>query len=310
MKCVIAEKIHEKGVDVLKNYMDVELAYDKGRDYLKEVLPDYDVLLVRSDTPVDKELIDIGVNLKVIGMAGIGLNGIDVEYAKLKNIAVFNVPDGSFNSVAEITIAFMLNCFRGIIPAIKDTKSGQWHKTGFTGHLLRGKTVGILSLGRIGRRVAQLCQVFGMKVIAFDPYIHPEIAEVMNVELLPLEKVLSKSDVISIHTPLKKETYHMIGKEQLELMKDGSFILNLGRGGIVHEDALYDAIVSGKIKAAAFDVMEEEPPKHHKLFDLDNFIITPHIGAGTEEAQEYISTSLANQVINYFNLNNKTADES
>lgn len=307
MKCLITERMHEKGIEILKNYMEVELAYDKNREYIKEVLPDFDVLLVRSDTAVDKELIDIGVNLKVAGMAGIGLNGIDVEYAKSKNIAVFNVPDGSFNSVAEITIAFMLNCFREIYPAMKDAKNGKWTKTGFVGHLLRGKTVGILSLGRIGRRVAQLCQVFGMNVIAYDPYVHPDIADILRVELLPLEKVLSNADVISIHTPLTKDTYHMISKEQLESMKDGSFILNLGRGGIVDEDALYDALVSGKIKAAAFDVMEEEPPRHQKLFELDNFIITPHIGAGTEEAQEYISTSLANQVINYLDLNKKIA---
>lgn len=306
MKCLITEKIDDKGINLLKeNGFEVNLAYEKNREEIKKMIVDYDVLLVRAETQVDKELIDLGRNLKVIGMAGIGLNHIDVKYAESKGIKVLNVPDGSITSVAELTMALILATVRKLYNAVYYTKSGKWDKTGFTGNLLDGKTIGIISLGKIGFRVAELCQAFNMKVIAYDPYLEPKIAEKINVELLTLEEVLRQSDLISIHTPLTKETYHMIGEKEIELMKDGSFLFNLGRGGIVDERALYRALVSGKLKAAAVDVMENEPPStedDYKLLQLDNFIATCHIGAGTVEAQSYISYSLAKQVIEFLGV--------
>ncbi|WP_129600332.1 D-2-hydroxyacid dehydrogenase [Anaerophilus nitritogenes] len=304
MKCLITEKVNEKGIELLRKHFTVDLAYDKNLDEIKNMVGEYDVLLVRAETPVDKEMIDLGKNLKIVGMAGIGLNHIDVEYAKSKDIKVINVPNGSITSVAELAMTLILGSCRKLYNAVHATKNGKWDKTGFTGNLLDGKTVGILSLGKIGFRVAELCQAFNMNVVAYDPYLNPEVAKKINVELLPLEDVFKKADIISIHTPLTKETHHMVSEKELNLMKDGSFLFNLGRGGIVDEKALYKALTSGKLKAAAADVMENEPPKEEDqaLLKLDNFMATCHIGAGTEEAQEFISVSLADQIFEYFNL--------
>lgn len=305
MKCLVTELYNQAGIDVFeKNGVEVTLAYGKSMDELKEMVKDYEILVVRAATPVQKDFIDAGTKLKAIGMAGIGLNHIDVEYAKSNDIAVFNVPDGSTTAVSELAIGTMLNVLRRIGNANSFVKSGGWDKTGFTGNEIRNKTVGILSLGRIGFRVAEICKAFGAKeIITYDPYLKQEVADKIEARILPLDEVLKQADIISIHTPLTPETKHMIGKEQFEMMKDGAYLFNLGRGGIVDEDALYDALVSKKLAGAGFDVMEEEPPtKDNKLFSLDNFSITCHIGAGTQEAQVYIAESLANQILNHLNL--------
>lgn len=304
MKCIITEKINDKGINILKEHMEVVTAYDKSREEILEMLGDFDVLLIRAETQVDQEMIDAGKKLKVIGMNGIGLNHVDVNYAKSKDISVLNVPDGSITAVSELTMTLILSTLRKLYPTVSATKAGHWDKTSFQGNELKGKTVGILALGQIGFKVAELCQAFGMKVIAYDPYQKQEIADKIGVPLLSLEEVLKEADILSIHSPLTKETKHMIGKEQIDMMKDGSFIFNLGRGGIVVEEDLYDALVSGKIKAAAGDVLENEPPTEAdmKLIQLDNFMVTCHIGAGTVEAQEYISESLAKQTLAALNI--------
>lgn len=302
MKCLVTELFNQAGIDNFeKNGVEVTLAYGKSLDELKEMVKDYEILVVRAGTPVDKSFIDAGTKLKAIGMAGIGLNHIDVEYAKSKGIGIFNVPDGSTTAVSELAIGMMLNVLRKISLANNSVKSGKWDKTAFTGNEIKGKTIGILALGKIGYRVAEICLAFGAKeIITYDPYLKQEVADKLNARILPLDEVLKQADIISIHSPLTPETRHMLGKEKLALMKEGAFLFNLGRGGIVDEDALYDALVSKKIAGAGFDVMEEEPPaKDHKLFSLDNFSITCHIGAGTHEAQVYISESLSNQILAY-----------
>ncbi len=304
MKCLVTELFNQSGIDVFeKNGVEVTLAYGKSIPEITDMVKDYEILVVRAETPVQKAMIDAGVKLKAIGMAGIGLNHIDVEYAKSKGIAVFNVPDGSTTAVSELAIGTMLNVLRKIGNANNFVKAGNWNKTGFTGNEIKNKTVGILSLGRIGFRVAEICLAFGAKeIVTYDPYLKQEVADKIGARILPLDEVLKVADIVSIHTPLTPETKHMIGKEQLSLMKDGSFLFNLGRGGIVDEEALYDALTSGKLAGAGFDVMEIEPPaKDNKLFKLDNFSITCHIGAGTKEAQIYIADSLANQIMNYIN---------
>ena len=304
MKCLVTELFNQSGIDVFeKNGVEVTLAYGKSIPEITDMVKDYEILVVRAETPVQKPMIDAGVKLKAIGMAGIGLNHIDVEYAKSKGIAVFNVPDGSTTAVSELAIGTMLNVLRKIGNANNFVKAGNWNKTGFTGNEIKNKTVGILSLGRIGFRVAEICLAFGAKeIVTYDPYLNQEVADKIGARILPLDEVLKVADIVSIHTPLTPETKHMIGKEQLSLMKDGSFLFNLGRGGIVDEEALYDALTSGKLAGAGFDVMEIEPPaKDNKLFKLDNFSITCHIGAGTKEAQIYIADSLANQIMNYIN---------
>lgn len=299
MKCLITEKFHECGIELLKKNGTVDTRYNICREELLECIREYDVLIVRSDTPVDKKVIDCGKRLMVIGMAGIGLNHIDTEYARGKGIVVFNVPDGSNDSVAEHTIALMLCISRKLYNAIDAVKENHWNKTGYIGNQLKGKTIGLIAIGKIGSRVANLCQAFGMKVMAYDPFIDPDLAAKMNIELVSLEELLMNSDIISMHAPLTPQTYHMIGKKQLDMMKDGAYILNLGRGGLIDEEALYDALKKGKLKGAAVDVMEKEPPGQSKLLELDNFIATPHIGAGTVEAQQYIAQSLASKVIDY-----------
>ena len=304
MKCLVTELFNQSGIDVFeKNGVEVTLAYGKSIPEITDMVKDYEILVVRAETPVQKPMIDAGVKLKAIGMAGIGLNHIDVEYAKSKGIAVFNVPDGSTTAVSELAIGTMLNVLRKIGNANNFVKAGNWNKTGFTGNEIKNKTVGILSLGRIGFRVAEICLAFGAKeIVTYDPYLKQEVADKIGARILPLDEVLKVADIVSIHTPLTPETKHMIGKEQLSLMKDGSFLFNLGRGGIVDEEALYHALTSGKLAGAGFDVMEIEPPaKDNKLFKLDNFSITCHIGAGTKEAQIYIADSLANQIMNYIN---------
>lgn len=298
MKVLVTEKIHKSGLEELKKYHEVEYYEGIDREKLLNDIKNFDALVVRADTPVDKEVIDKGVNLKCIAMAGIGLNHIDVEHAKSLGIEVYNVPDGSIQSVAELAIGLMLMTLRDLNRCAVDVKKGMWDKPGYPGNTIQGKTIGILALGRIGFRVAELCQAFGADVVAYDPYLSQEIADKIGVPLLELDDVMSRADIISIHSPLTDETYHMIDDEKMKLMKPGSYILNLGRGGIVDEDALYENLKSGHIRRAAFDVLEHEPPRPEdmKLLDLDEFILTCHIGAGAEEAQEFISLKVAEQV--------------
>lgn len=299
MKCIITEEFDAIGINMLNELGEVNLSYGITREALLEVIKDYDVLIVRSDTPVDKELIDKGVNLKIIGMAGIGLNHIDTKYAKDKNIQVFNVLDGSNDSVAEMTIGMMINIARKINKASNDTKNKIWNKTGYLGSQLKDKTLGLIAMGKIGSKVAALAQSFGMRVIAYDPYLDIEIAKKINVELKPLSKILEESDFISIHAPLTKDTYKMIGEKEMNVLKKGSYIINLGRGGIIDEEALYNALKNGRLAGAALDVLEVEPNYNSRLFALDNVIITPHIGAGTIEAQQNIAKALGSKIINY-----------
>jgi len=303
MKIIITEKIHDAGIKLLKKYADVDCRFDIFHQELLECLEDYDAMIVRAATKVDKEVIDRGKNLKAIGMAGIGLNHIDVNYAKEKGIGVFNVPDGSNDSVAELTMALILNIVRKVNTAAFSTKyKNEWDKHAYVGRQLKDKVLGIIALGKIGSKVAKFCQAFGMKVISFDPFLDKAKAEELNVELVEMDELLARADIISIHAPLTKQTYHLIGEEQIKKMKKGSYIINLGRGGIVDEESLYKALEQGHLAGAAVDVMEQEPPGKSKLFELDNFIATPHIGAGTVEAQQYIATSVAEKIVHHLEL--------
>lgn len=304
MKVIITEKINDAGIEILKKYGQVDCRFGISKEDLKKCLADYDVMIVRVAYPIDKEVIDCGKNLKAICMNGIGLNHIDCDYAKEKGIAVFNVADASNDAVAELAMALMLNIARKVTPAANSTRQeGTWNKHAFTGVQLKDKVLGILALGKIGSRVAKYAQAFGMTVIAFDPYLDKSKAAEMNVELVDtVEKLLARANIISVHSPLTKETYHMIGKDQIALMPKGSFILNLGRGGVVDEEALYGALKSGQLAGAAVDVMEQEPPGKNKLFELDNFMATPHIGAATIEAQEAISRKLAEKILAHLNI--------
>lgn len=303
MKCLVTELFNDAGIKALEaKGVEVTLAYGKSQEELKAMLPDYDALIVRAATPVKKDMIDAGKKLKSIGMAGIGLNHIDVEYAKSKGIKVLNVPDGSTEAVAELALAVALSVMRKVVAADKAVRANKWDKTGFTGNEIRGKVVGIIALGKIGYRVAELYKAFGATIVTYDPYLKQEIADKIGAKILPLDEVFKQADIVSVHSPLTPETKHMIGKKQLDLMKKGSFVFNLGRGGVVDEDALYDALVSGQLAGAGADVMEVEPPVGSKLLGLDNFVVTCHIGAGSHEAQIYIGESLAKQTLEVLGL--------
>lgn len=299
MKVLVTEKLADPGLEMLREKFDVKYYEGIDRDDLLEILPDFDAIVVRSDTPLDKEAIDAGKNLKAIAMAGIGLNHIDVDYAKSKDIDVYNVPDGSTQSVAELTVGLMLMTLRDLNRCAVDVKGGLWDKPGYPGNTINGKTVGILALGKIGQRVARLVQAFGAEVVAYDPYLPKEVAEEFDVELLELDEVFERSDIISIHSPLTEETYHMVDDRLMNLMKPGSYIFNLGRGGIVDEEDLLKNLKSGQIQRAAFDVLEHEPPRKEdqELLLNDKFFLTCHIGASAVEAQDDISVSVANQII-------------
>ena len=293
MKVLISDPIAQDAIDILKGEgLDVDYRPDISHEELLEVIKDYHGIIVRSRTKVREDVIERAEKLKVIGRAGVGLDNIDLVAAEKRGIVVVNTPGATSISVAELTIGLMLSLFRFIPQAYVSTREGRWEKKKFKGRELFGKTLGLIGVGRIGREVAKRCRSFGMKILAYDPYL-----EKSDVALLvSLDELLEKSDVISIHTPLTPETKGMVNGEFFEKMKDGAVLINCARGGIVNEDDLYEALKSGKLSGAAMDVYEVEPPGKHKLFTLENFIGTPHIGAQAEEGQLRAGQEVAKKV--------------
>ena len=244
------------------------------------------------------DLIENPGKLKIVGRAGVGLDNVDIEAASKKGIIVMNAPTGNTFAATELTMGILLAAARKIPLANSSLKSGQWDRKKFMGFQLYDKTLGIIGLGRIGGNVAIRAKSFGMKVIAYDPYIKKSKAEAIGVKLQDtLEEVLRESDVLTVHTPLTNETHNMITAREIGTMKDGVIIINCARGGILNENDLYEALKSGKVFAAGIDVFEEEPAKGNKLFDLENVFVTPHIGANTFEGQEGVAILIAEQVV-------------
>ncbi|ADG13187.1 D-3-phosphoglycerate dehydrogenase [Methanocaldococcus infernus ME] len=297
MKILITDPIHEEAIKILKELGDVVVATDLSREELLKEIEDTDILVVRSGTKVDRELIERGKRLKIIGRAGVGVDNIDVEAATERGIIVVNAPDASSISVAELTIGLMLAAARNIVQANNSVKRGEWNRKKFKGIELYGKTLGVVGLGRIGQQVVKRAKAFGMNIIAYDPYVSKEFAESLGVKLVDdLNKLCELSDVITLHVPLTPKTKNMIGEEQIKRMKEGAIIVNCARGGLIDEKALYEALKNKKIRAAALDVFEEEPPKNNPLLELENLICTPHLGASTEEAQRAAGTIVAEQI--------------
>jgi D-3-phosphoglycerate dehydrogenase len=263
---------------------------------LMTAAPNYDGLVVRSRTKVRQPLIDAAPNLKVIVRGGVGLDTIDAAYARSKGISVMNTPLASSASVAEMAIGYMLMLARSMFTATASMKAGKWEKKKFEGDEIGGKTLGVVGTGNIGRATAKRAAALGMKVIAYDPYV----TDIEDAELVSLDELLAQADYITFHLPKTAETANMIGAEAFGKMKDGVRIINCARGGIVDEDALYDAIVSGKVAGAALDVFAEEPCQGHKLFTLDQVIGSPHIGAATREAQGRIGVEVADKMIEFY----------
>jgi D-3-phosphoglycerate dehydrogenase len=268
---------------------------------LHKAVRDSEGLVVRSETKVSAELMDVAEKLRVIGRAGVGVDNIDVEAATARGIVVMNAPDGNTITTAEHTIALLVALARNVPQANSSVKAAQWDRKRFVGAELRGKTLGIIGLGRIGRAVAARAAALGMKIVAHDPFIGAEQALDFEVETTGLEEVFSRADFLTIHTPLTTETRGLINAAAFAKMKQGARVINCARGGLVDEGALYNAISSGKIAGAALDVFEQEPPPaNHPLLQLEEVIVTPHLGASTTEAQEAVALTVAEQMRDYF----------
>ncbi len=297
MKILVSDALHEAGIELLRKVADVEIATGLGEEQLIEKIRSTDALLVRSKTKVTKRVIENAKNLKVIGRAGVGVDNIDLEAATKRGIVVVNAPEASSITVAEHTLGLMLAMARKIPFADASLKSGKWEKKKFLGIELRGKTLGVIGLGRIGTQVVAKARAFGMEVLAYDPYISEKLAYDLGVKISDFEELIKNSDFITLHAPLTEQTRGMIGKKEIEKMKNGAFLINCARGGIVDEKALYEGLKSGKVAGAALDVFEKEPPLESPLLELENIVVTPHLGASTEEAQRYASTIACEEVI-------------
>ncbi|MFH1459624.1 MAG: phosphoglycerate dehydrogenase, partial [Candidatus Omnitrophota bacterium] len=263
---------------------------------LKKIIGDYDALIIRSGTKATADIIGACKNLKVIGRAGVGVDNVDVEAATKKGIVVMNTPGGNTISTAEHTVSMLLALNRNIPQANASMKSGNWDKKKFTARELKGKSLGIIGLGRIGIEVAKRAQSFGMQIIAHDPFLSTTKAQQLEIKLVELDDLFGNIDFLTVHTPLTEDTKHMIGKKEFTKMKKGVRVLNCARGGIIDEAALYEAIQNGTVAGAALDVFETEPPKGNPLMGLDCVIATPHLGASTEEAQVNVAVEIAEQV--------------
>ncbi|MEI6863340.1 MAG: phosphoglycerate dehydrogenase, partial [Candidatus Omnitrophota bacterium] len=297
-KVLISDSLSKEAVDILQKEKEfkVDVNTKLTPEELKKVIKDYDALLVRSATKVTADIINAADKLKIIGRAGVGLDNVDVEAASKKGIIVVNTPGGNTISTAEHTFSMMMALSRTIPQADLSMKKGEWERKKFMGVELYGKTLGIVGLGRIGTEVAKRAIAFGMTVIAYDPYLSAEKAKDLGIENVDLKTLFQKSDYITVHTPLTDETKHMISAKEFAVMKKGVRMINCARGGIIDEEALVKAIEEGKVAGAAFDVYENEPPKGSKLIGLDKVVLTPHLGASTEEAQTNVAVEVANTV--------------
>ena len=290
IKILVSDKIFDEGIKLLeeKGYQ-VTRAWDMPKAELPKIIADYDVLIVRSATKVKGELLDNAKKLRVIGRAGEGLDNVDYEKAKTLGIALVNTPHVSYMSVAELTIGYMLALARNIVQGTTSLREGKWEKEELMGHEVNGKTLGVIGCGYIGKTVERLAIALGMKVLPVEECVYDRF--------VPLGEMLPQADFITIHVPLTPHTRHMISTKEFNLMKNGVMLIDCSRGGVVDQEALFQALVSGKVAGAALDVFEEEPPKNNKLFTLNNVIATPHMGAQTHEAQFKASIQIAKAVI-------------
>ena len=298
-KVLVSDPISDAGIEKLRAIPGVEVDVKLGLkpDELKAIIGDYAALAVRSETKVTAEILAAADKLQIIGRAGVGVDNIDVTAATKKGVVVVNSPEGNTLAAAELAVALLLALARKIPQADASLRAGKWERKKFVGTEIYGKTVGVIGLGKIGRSVALRMKAFETTVIAYDPFATAESARRMGVELVSLDEIYRRSDFITIHVPLNSDTRGMIGAAQLQSMKDGVRIINCARGGIVDESALAEAIRSGKVGGAAFDVFGKEPPEpDNPLLSLAENVITPHLGASTEEAQVNVAIDISEQI--------------
>lgn len=298
-KILVSDPIAKAGVELLQKEGHEVVVQKMTPEELVAAIPSYDAIIVRSATKVTADVIKAGTNLKIIGRAGVGLDNVDKKAADEKSIKVVNTPAATSISVAELAIGHMLAASRWIGFGTSTMKEGKWEKKVMEGVELYGKTLGLIGIGKIGIETAKRAIAFGMKVIAYDPYVtdpgHPDI------KLVSKDELVANSDFISLHIPLTPETKGILGAPEFEKAKKGLVVVNCARGGVVDEEALYDALKSGKVFAAGIDVFEKEPPDNtHKLATFPNVALTPHIGAATEEGQLRAGVQLAEKIAEFF----------
>ncbi|WP_128894471.1 phosphoglycerate dehydrogenase [Longirhabdus pacifica] len=299
-KVLVSDPISDIGIQQLHDATDVQVDKKTGlaEEELLSIIHEYDALLVRSQTKVTKRIMEQATRLKAIGRAGVGVDNIDLDAATERGIIVVNAPDGNTVSTCEHAFAMMISLARNIPQAYAKTITGEWDRKSFVGAELRGKTLGIIGMGRIGSEVAKRARVFSMQIIAYDPFLSEERAEKLGVTLGSVEEVITAADFITVHTPLTKETHHIIGKDQFMQMKKGVRIINCARGGIIDEQALVEALDMDIVAGAAFDVFEQEPPApDHPFLSHPKVVVTPHLGASTVEAQENVAIDVAEEVL-------------
>ena len=314
MKCLIIDKVYAGIAEELSKYMEVKTAENlpSTKDQLLAEIGDVDVLIMRVDPKIDQEIIDAAKNLKVIGVCSVGLNHIDMDYAKSKGIQIFNAPGLNANAVAELTISKMLDISRGTFTANYDVKvKHEWNKYKFEGRELRGKTLGVMGFGRIGKRVGELGRAFGMTIVAYDPFLKPEDFEKEHATGMSVDEMLKVADFVSIHVPLTPDTKDLFNAKSIAEMKDDAVVLNMSRGGIVNEKDMYEALKAGKIGGYAADVMENELAGggltegagfDSPLFECENFLVSPHLGAQSTDASRDIGAHIIAKVKEALNL--------
>jgi D-3-phosphoglycerate dehydrogenase len=299
-KILICDPIHEEGVEMLRGAgFEVDVRSTITQSELVNAVVGYDAIVVRSRTKVTAQVLEAGERLRAVARSGVGLDNVDLEVAERRGVKVVNSPEASSNAVTELTLGLMLSLARKIAEADTSMKRGEWAKGRLTGIELSGKTLGIIGFGRIGSALAEKAANLGLRVVTLNRNIErmSRHLEKVGIDAVPFEELLAASDFVSLHVPLRPETRHMIGREQLRAMKDGAFLINTSRGGVVDEEALREALVNGKLAGAALDVYEREPPADTSLTGLANVVCTPHIGASSVEAQRENSTIVAEKLI-------------
>ncbi len=301
MKVLVSDNLGDAGIQILKDEDGIDVDVNTGLppEELKNVIGEYDALIIRSATKVTADLLEAAGNLKVVGRAGIGLDNVDIPASTKHGVAVMNTPGGNVVTTAEHAISLMMSMTRNIPRGTSTLKDGLWEKKKLQGREVFNKVLGVVGYGNIGSIVADRARGLKMKVIVYDPIVTPERIEKAGFESVSLDELYSRSDYITVHVPKMKATTGLLNSEAFAKMKDGVMIVNCARGGIVDEKDLYDAVTSGKVAGAALDVFEMEPPGESPLFEFDSVICTPHLGASTLEAQTNVAVAVAQQIIQY-----------
>jgi D-3-phosphoglycerate dehydrogenase len=297
-KILVSDPLQAAGLDLLRESgAEVRVLSDEERARLPEILPGFDALVVRSMTKVTREVLEAGRDLRVVGRAGIGVDNIDVAAATERGILVVNAPTANLLSATEHTFALLLAAARNIPAADASIKAGEWDRKRFVGHELQGKTLGVVGFGRIGQKVAERARAFGMEIVAHDPFLDTTVARRLDAELLGIDDLLGRADVVTLHTPLTDTTRGLLSAARIRAMKPGAILVNCARGGLVDEAALLEALESGHLAAAGLDVFSEEPPQDLALARHPRVVATPHIGAQTREAQKRIAVETSRMVL-------------